>query len=36
MSKRSIVVIAAVGVVGAVLWICGHALWHNLLAMHGR
>ena len=35
MSKRSIVVIVAVGVVVAVLWIGGHLLWDTLLAMHG-
>lgn len=36
MSKRSIVVIVAVVVVAAVLWLGGNALWSTLLAMHNR
>jgi hypothetical protein len=36
MSKRSIVAVVAVVVVAAVLYLCGHALWTMLVAMHHR
>jgi hypothetical protein len=36
MNKRSIIVIVAVVVVSAAMWLGGHSLWNVILAMHGR
>jgi hypothetical protein len=34
MNKRTIVAVVVIVAVAAVLFFCGHALWHLLVALH--
>jgi hypothetical protein len=36
MSKKAMVIVAAVVIVGTACWFCSEALWNAIVAMHHR